>query len=69
MQLVEFGNAGGLDTRGTGWFVGFSDWTHGPARRAGLASGISRMLQGTLTASPRRGGVHPDGAVVVASTA
>ena len=23
---VEFGNAGQLDTKGTGWFVGFSDW-------------------------------------------
>ncbi|MDR6861008.1 hypothetical protein [Variovorax guangxiensis] len=26
-QNVEFGNAGDLDTSGTGWFVGFSDWT------------------------------------------
>ncbi|MGJ7507296.1 hypothetical protein [Variovorax sp. GT1P44] len=26
---VEFGNAGDLDTHGTGWFVGFSDWTRG----------------------------------------
>ena len=26
---VEFGNAGEVDTRGTGWFVGFSDWTQG----------------------------------------
>lgn len=24
-QNVEFGNAGSLDTNGTGWFVGFSD--------------------------------------------
>jgi hypothetical protein len=23
---IEFGNAGELDTHGTGWFVGFSDW-------------------------------------------
>lgn len=23
---VEFGNAGALDTNGTGWFIGFSDW-------------------------------------------
>src|SRR4051812_6764963 len=23
---VEFGNAGALDTKGTGWFVGFSEW-------------------------------------------
>ncbi|WP_076999524.1 hypothetical protein [Variovorax sp. KK3] len=26
---VEFGNAGELDTRNTGWFVGFSPWTQG----------------------------------------
>jgi hypothetical protein len=26
-QNIEFGNAGDLDTSGTGWFVGFSDWT------------------------------------------
>jgi hypothetical protein len=26
-ERVEFGNAGTLDTHGTGWFVGFSDWT------------------------------------------
>ncbi|MDM0021619.1 hypothetical protein [Variovorax saccharolyticus] len=29
-QNVEFGNAGDLDTHGTGWFVGFSDWTRKP---------------------------------------
>jgi hypothetical protein len=23
---IEFGNAGALDTNGTGWFIGFSDW-------------------------------------------
>ncbi len=23
---VEFGNAGQLDTNGSGWFIGFSDW-------------------------------------------
>ncbi|HKS73467.1 MAG TPA: hypothetical protein VJQ82_09745 [Terriglobales bacterium] len=23
---VEFGNAGDVDTNGTGWFVGFSEW-------------------------------------------
>ncbi|MEW6344131.1 MAG: hypothetical protein AB1704_26030 [Pseudomonadota bacterium] len=26
---VEFGNAGDLNTNGTGWFVGFSEWTKG----------------------------------------
>jgi hypothetical protein len=26
---VEYGNAGAIDTRGTGWFVGFSDWARG----------------------------------------
>lgn len=29
-QNVEFGNASALDTSGTGWFVGFSDWTKKP---------------------------------------
>ncbi|TSD56812.1 uracil-DNA glycosylase [Variovorax sp. KBS0712] len=29
-QNVEFGNAGGLDTDGTGWFIGFNDWTKNP---------------------------------------
>ena len=30
---VEFGNAGELDTNGTGWFVGFSEWAKaGPLR-------------------------------------
>jgi hypothetical protein len=24
---IEFGNAGSLDTQGTGWFIGFSEWT------------------------------------------
>ena len=24
---VEFGNAGSVATAGTGWFIGFSDWT------------------------------------------
>ena len=24
---LEFGNAGELDTQGTGWWIGFSDWT------------------------------------------
>jgi len=28
-HLVEVGNAGELDTQGSGWFVGFSDWTQG----------------------------------------
>ncbi|MDM0054821.1 hypothetical protein [Variovorax fucosicus] len=23
---IEFGNAGTVDTNGTGWFIGFSDW-------------------------------------------
>jgi hypothetical protein len=30
--LVEFGNANDLDTHGTGWIVGFSDWTQGTLR-------------------------------------
>jgi hypothetical protein len=24
---VEFGNAGAMDTHGSGWFMGFSDWS------------------------------------------
>lgn len=24
---IEFGNAGSVDTEGSGWFLGFSDWT------------------------------------------
>ncbi|EKV00424.1 hypothetical protein Lepto7375DRAFT_2538 [Leptolyngbya sp. PCC 7375] len=24
---IEFGNLDNLDTNGTGWFIGFSDWT------------------------------------------
>jgi hypothetical protein len=24
---IEFGNAGEVDTRGTGWFIGHGDWT------------------------------------------
>jgi hypothetical protein len=27
---VEFGNAGEVPTHGTGWFVGWSAWTHAP---------------------------------------
>jgi len=45
-QNVEFVNASDLDTNGTGWFVGFSDWTksspahlrHVPAKE--LAAGL-----------------------------
>ena len=44
---IEVGNAGDLDTRGTGWWIGFSDWTkdgganlrHMPAQAA--ARGVS----------------------------
>lgn len=44
---LEIGNVGALDTRGTGWWIGFSDWTrdgaadlrHMPAGTA--ASGVS----------------------------
>ena len=28
---IEFGNAGEVDTGGTGWFIGFSDWCAGGA--------------------------------------
>ena len=26
---IDTGNASELDTQGTGWFIGFSPWTHG----------------------------------------
>lgn len=26
-EHIEFGNAGRVDTAGTGWFIGFSEWT------------------------------------------
>lgn len=28
---IEFGNAGDLNTNGTGWFIGFSDWSKSDA--------------------------------------
>lgn len=31
--LVEFGNAGEVDTQGTGWFIGFSDWARQPQQQ------------------------------------
>jgi hypothetical protein len=45
-QRVEFGNAGDVNTNGTGWFVGFSDWAKSPPAnlrhvpREELASGL-----------------------------
>jgi hypothetical protein len=39
---VEFGNAGDVDTQGTGWFVGFSDWTQaGPAHLRHMAKDLT----------------------------
>ncbi len=46
---LEFGNAGSIDTRGTGWFVGFSDWTRaakgggGPRRCVTCRASSARM--------------------------
>lgn len=37
---VEFGNAGDVDTEGTGWFIGFSEWTK---RGDGGAAGLRHM--------------------------
>jgi hypothetical protein len=34
---IEVGNAGAVDTNGTGWFIGFSDWTKSTTDRS-LAS-------------------------------
>lgn len=45
-RLVEFGNAGDLDTRGTGWFVGFSDWTRGPS------TALRHVAAGTTSTGP-----------------
>lgn len=42
---IEFGNVGALDTKGTGWFIGFSDWTKTNA--AGVAN-LRFMAQDTL---------------------
>lgn len=30
---IAFGNAGDVETSGTGWFIGFSDWCAGDARK------------------------------------
>jgi hypothetical protein len=38
---VEFGNAGALDTKGTGWFIGFSEWAQSPTGLRYLPRGSS----------------------------
>lgn len=46
---IEFGNAGTLDTHGTGWFIGFSDWTKSSADQSRAQSPSLRyMPQGGL---------------------
>jgi hypothetical protein len=40
---AEFGNAGDTDTRGTGWFVGFSDWV-----RESASSDLRHVPGGSL---------------------
>ena len=42
---IEFGNAGALDTNGTGWFIGFSDWAR--ANVAGVPD-LRFMAKGAL---------------------
>lgn len=52
---IEAGNAGSLDTGGTGWFVGSGPWTHHE-----LSSGISGPLQGAALRFMPRGEVARD---------
>lgn len=42
---IEFGNAGTVDTQGTGWFIGFSPWTKSGPDAAGA---LRHMPQETL---------------------
>lgn len=38
---VEFGNAGEVDTNGTGWFIGFSEWSkHGESQLRHMPSDL-----------------------------
>ena len=60
LQSVEFGNAGDLGTHGTGWFVGFGEWTHGPA------TALRHVADGTTSSGPcikyfRHPAGHPNG--------
>lgn len=56
---IEFGNAGKLDTHGTGWFIGFSQWTQsGNAEAANLRYIPKGSLAHTLHAKWM---VHPAG--------
>ena len=41
---LEIGNAGALDTRGTGWWIGFSDWTRdGGANLRHMPPGLAAL--------------------------
>lgn len=41
---LEIGNAGALDTRGTGWWIGFSDWTRdGHANLRHVPAGLAAL--------------------------
>lgn len=41
---LEFGNAGALDTQGTGWWIGFSDWTRdGAANLRHMPAGVAAL--------------------------
>jgi 2'-5' RNA ligase len=41
---LEIGNAGELDTRGTGWWIGFSDWTRdGGANLRHMPAGLAAL--------------------------
>lgn len=56
---LEIGNAGALDTQGTGWWIGFSDWTRDGAANlrhmpAGLAArGVSAKWYDHPAGHPR----------------
>ena len=45
---IEVGNAAALNTNGTGWFIGFSDWTRGDPASANLRYMPKDLLAHTL---------------------
>jgi hypothetical protein len=60
LMNIEFGNAGTLDTQGTGWFIGFSDWAKagGPNLRHMAQDAGASALCVKWFAHPKG---HPDG--------
>ena len=53
---LETGNAGEVDTNGTGWFIGFSDWTDaGDANLRHIPSEIDARVLRQVVFAPCRG--------------